>query len=43
MLRNASPHNLDIIQRLRVADRIASPDLSQKVELLLSPFTLNLN
>ena len=43
MLKNASLHNLDIIQRLRVADRIASPNLSQKVELLLLPFTLNLN
>jgi len=43
MLKNTSPHNLDIIQKLRVADRIVSPNLSQKVELLLLPLTLNLN
>jgi len=28
-------------QRLEVANRIVSPNLSQKVELLLLPFTLN--
>jgi len=30
-----------LLQRLTVADRTASPDLLQKVKLLLSPFTLS--
>ena len=41
ILKNTNSYNLDIISKLEVVNKTASPDLLQKVEPLLLPSTHN--